>query len=200
MQGARAALGALWMLVLAADAVAAERGSVVSDPPAASVGSEVASSEADAVAGSTTWYGWQSLTTDAAAVGLALAAVNLGSPDQGTLTVLSVSTYALGGPIVHLSHENPGRAGLSLVARVALPAAGLYAAYALLPSPTLHGDSPPAWPRVAIPVASVVAAMTLDAALLGYEEKQSVPRTQVSWTPTLQLTDERADIGVLGSF
>ena len=55
------------------------------------------------------WYGWQSLTVDAA--GIACAATFR----QG----LCMTPFALSGPLVHLAHGRPGLAGVSLGIRLA---------------------------------------------------------------------------------
>lgn len=71
------------------------------------------------------WYGWQTLTADALALGLALAAraekgTEWASASQGA----SVGIYVGGGPFVHLAQRRPGRGVLSLAARVVLPLLG----------------------------------------------------------------------------
>src|SRR5262245_27043284 len=66
------------------------------------------------------WYGWQTLSTDAAAA--ALVALST-APDSLTpktiLGTAGVATYILGGPIVHTAHSQWGKAGVSLLLRVA---------------------------------------------------------------------------------
>src|SRR5262245_38497416 len=69
----------------------------------------------------TRWYGEQVLGTDAlswALLGAALKAEEAGPAIAG------VATYVVGGPIVHLAHENFGRAGISLSMRTAAPILG----------------------------------------------------------------------------
>jgi hypothetical protein len=61
---------------------------------------------------------------------LALSLVGLAGPwvmrsGGGSLGVLGVGLYLFGPPLIHLSHDNPGRAAGSLALRVALPLAGL---------------------------------------------------------------------------
>lgn len=71
-----------------------------------------------------TWYGAQILLVDAAAVGLLVASVTVGSGRPGLgegLAVASAGTYLLGGPIVHLAHGRADVAAGSLGLRVAVP-------------------------------------------------------------------------------
>lgn len=64
------------------------------------------------------WYGWQTLVADGAALVTGIAGAHFSSEELGYLTV---GGYVLGGPIVHLTRENFGRAGASLALRVGLP-------------------------------------------------------------------------------
>jgi hypothetical protein len=69
------------------------------------------------------WYGWQTLTTDGASVVLLLAAAATADSGRatGALGALSLGGYLLGGPVVHLVHDNPGRALGSFALRGGLP-------------------------------------------------------------------------------
>ena len=86
---------------------------------------------ADPPPADTTWYGWQTLLTDVASVGLATLTSAHGSPDTES-TVLGLSSaafYFLGGPAVHLLHGRGGTALLDFGLRVGIPAgAGLLGA------------------------------------------------------------------------
>lgn len=64
------------------------------------------------------WYGWQTLVADGAALVTGIAGAHFSSEELGYLTA---GGYVLGGPIVHLTRENFGRAGASLALRVGLP-------------------------------------------------------------------------------
>jgi hypothetical protein len=81
---------------------------------------------ADKAPAETVWYGWQTLTTDAAS--LALAGLSLASDGPGSERVFGVtaaSAFVLGAPIVHAAHGNLGRGVGSLALRVGMPALGL---------------------------------------------------------------------------
>ncbi len=67
------------------------------------------------------WYGWQTMTVDAAAVGTIALGVKVGSTP---LALSGVGGLVLGAPVLHAVHGNWGNAGLSLSSRVLLPLAG----------------------------------------------------------------------------
>ena len=69
------------------------------------------------------WYGWQTMTVDAAAVGTIALGVKVGSTP---LALSGVGGLVLGAPVLHAMHGNWGNAGLSLSSRVLLPLAGLF--------------------------------------------------------------------------
>ena len=68
--------------------------------------------------GPTTWYGWQTLTTDALSVGLVVVGSSNGSSG---VALLGVGTYLAGGPVVHAAHHRPNAIAGSLGLRVAAP-------------------------------------------------------------------------------
>jgi hypothetical protein len=59
-----------------------------------------------------TWYGWQVLPVDVAALALSLSQKNVG---------LMVSTFSVGAPLVHWAHGHPTRAIIDFGVRAALP-------------------------------------------------------------------------------
>ncbi len=63
-----------------------------------------------------TWYGWQTLFADFAAVGIAAATTRPGSAYPGAITFL------LAAPLVHLANGNAGGSAWSLGLRLGLPA------------------------------------------------------------------------------
>jgi hypothetical protein len=70
------------------------------------------------------WYGWQTLSLDAAALGLGLASF-ASNDGQGTASALlgsgALSTYAFGAPALHLLRGHEGKAVMSLGLRVGVP-------------------------------------------------------------------------------
>jgi hypothetical protein len=74
------------------------------------------------------WYGWKTLTLDAAAAGVALgglAAFDGSEASSAVVGSLALSTYGFGAPVVHLLHDEPSRAIASLGLRVGLPVVAL---------------------------------------------------------------------------
>ncbi len=63
-------------------------------------------------------YGLTTAAVDAAPT--ALAIVGIAAPAEDVL-IPAIALYALTGPVVHLAHDNPGRAGLSLLTRLGAP-------------------------------------------------------------------------------
>jgi len=75
-----------------------------------------------------TWYGWQTLIADGAAVGLLwLALVSSDGSAGNILGTASFMTYLLGGPIVHWAHGHGGKGWASVGLRVGLPIGGAIA-------------------------------------------------------------------------
>jgi hypothetical protein len=67
------------------------------------------------------WYGWQTLSTDLAAhttFGIGLSRGNR------YVTIAGVALWILGPAAIHLTNDEPERAGASLVGRIGLPAFG----------------------------------------------------------------------------
>ena len=120
------------------------------------------------------WYGWQTLATDGASFVLLIAAgatAASGAEAGGALGGLSLTTYLLGGPIVHFAHENVGRGFGSLALRGGLPI--VFGAVGVQLEDCSDGD----WfcglsGAVLGGLLGIVTAITVDASLLGYE---SVP-------------------------
>lgn len=71
------------------------------------------------------WYGWQTLLSDSAALTLlfAVGAVDLGD-GAGKFVGASLGMYLTGGPVIHATHGNWGRAAGSLGLRVGAPLLG----------------------------------------------------------------------------
>lgn len=76
----------------------------------------------------THWYGWETLATDAGAIGFAALTAWHGSSDTTSLVLglTSASFYFVGGPIVHLAHGRGTTALADFGLRLGIPlAAGL---------------------------------------------------------------------------
>jgi hypothetical protein len=72
------------------------------------------------------WYGWQTLATDGAAIGLisaSLATADNNGRNSPSLALAwgALGAYALGAPVMHFVHENPGRGFASFGMRIGGP-------------------------------------------------------------------------------
>jgi hypothetical protein len=73
------------------------------------------------------WYGWQTLLVDASAFGAGFLVYGAGGGQNSDVVRGTATTgviYALGGPVVHFAHRNPGRAAGSFALRLVLPVLG----------------------------------------------------------------------------
>jgi hypothetical protein len=124
----------------------------------------------------TRWYGWQTLIADGGALGFAVAAGSVNqranSPSTG-LAYASLGIYLLGGPVIHLGHQSPGRAAASLGMRAGMPVL-----FGLIGAGAEHcsgGD----WCGLSGAAIGgslgIIAAISLDAALLAREPVESHP-------------------------
>lgn len=113
-----------------------------------------------------TWYGWQTLSADAGAVGLLLLAASFRGTASTALAIGAAGVYALGAPAVHLARGHWAESLLSLGLRVALPLAGVGIDAAIA------GDADG---RTWLPglVAGCSGAIAADASLLGWEVVES---------------------------
>jgi len=100
-------------------------------PVALLLAASVARAESSEPGGGDTSYRWQVATTDAILMGTAIAGFSLEGKDasldyvaSNTMMTVGGFGYLLGAPIVHATHGRWGRAGLSLLLRVAIPATG----------------------------------------------------------------------------
>ncbi|HEY8087847.1 MAG TPA: hypothetical protein VIF09_08380 [Polyangiaceae bacterium] len=70
----------------------------------------------------TSWYGYQTLSTDGIALALLVpAAFSKSSPTAQGFGVGSVTMYGVGAPLVHMSHGNIGRGFADLAIRAGVP-------------------------------------------------------------------------------
>ncbi|MBI2390463.1 MAG: hypothetical protein HYV09_12815 [Deltaproteobacteria bacterium] len=147
-----------------------------------------------------TWYGWQNLAIDGAAVTLLYVAGNASGRDNDSFGYGAVATYALGGPIIHLAHGNPGTALGSLALRVGAPVGGAMLGCAADADSSELGCLGGAVVGFLLGYGTAVA---VDAAALAYEEHEA-PRawskTRPLVTPTASWTGHAGSIGLQGLF
>jgi hypothetical protein len=71
------------------------------------------------------WYGWQTLLSDGAALSLLFAVgATLQNDNAGRLIGASLAMYMVGGPVIHATRGNWGRAAGSLGLRAGAPLLG----------------------------------------------------------------------------
>jgi hypothetical protein len=160
------------------------------------------------------WYGWQTLTFDAAALGVGVTGVSLHEAHPGAGVVLGATGllgYSLSGPVVHWAHARPGAAGASLALRLGLPllTVGVLSGGAAARCPGTGGPDDERYcermERTLLVAGSLslLAASLLDASFLGWE---SPPRTAKSaaltpLVPVLAWDGRRgATLGLGGAF
>ena len=153
------------------------------------------------------YYGWQIFLTDAASVAAGFAA---GGDDLNRGLAVFGSGYVLGGPIVHLSHGNPGHALGSLALRVGLPALGAWALFG--PERACH-DTPDtegscgedviarAVAGVVLGALGVTTASLLDWTVLGLSVEEVPVERGLTLVPQVSAgADGSLQFGVLGRF
>lgn len=137
----------------------------------------------------TRWYGWQTLAVDALAIPVAFL-----KPEVG------IGTYALGPPIVHWAHGNPGRGAGSLAIRVGVPALlGLAAAS------SSGGTTEGFGIQTVLPLATAwFIAVFTDAIVIAREpvpvEKKSARLGPVTLIPSLATTGKQTTFSLSGTF
>jgi hypothetical protein len=156
------------------------------------------------------WYGWETLSLDAAALGL--GAMSFATYDgQGTAGALlgsgALSTYAFGAPAVHLLRAQSSKAVTSLGLRIGLPVLAVGIASVGRDSSCAQDSASfdaakcqPQRDRMMLAgVISVVAASLLDGAFVAWEPPP-VPR-KLSLSPVLAWDGEKGGVaGVAGAF
>ena len=139
----------------------------------------------------TVWYGWQTLTTDAAALTLVIVG---GALDEPLLLGGSFATYVLGGPIVHATHGNWGRATLSLGARVGVPLLGIATGVGL--EDCSGGEFCGFGGALIGGIVGLAGAVAIDSAALAREKKPLA----ASLIPSLRVSENETWFGVSGQF
>jgi hypothetical protein len=142
------------------------------------------------------WYGGFTLMADGLSLGAAIAGgITEGSGGDGEpFFWIAGGGYLFGAPIVHLVHENPGRAALSFGMRVALPLA--FFGTGLIIEDCPRGDfCGLASFVIGVPL-GMATAIALDASLVA----RDTVKESFSIAPTAMLTRDGASIGVIGTF
>jgi hypothetical protein len=126
-----------------------------------------------------TWYGWQTLSVDAVAIGTLLLGAAIvttrppsPTPIQGTRPVafaaVSMGLFVAGPPVVHLAHGKLVRGLASVGLRLVLPLAGFAIGY-LASGPLRSGAGSTLTDGAVGGVLGGAGAMAADAAVLGWD-------------------------------
>jgi hypothetical protein len=121
------------------------------------------------------WYGWQTLAVDGVADVLFVGG-SFGENENATMVGLAV--YLLGAPIIHGSHSEWPRAGLSLGLRGALPTAGGLIGYGLCTPDPVEFLRCIGAAVVGIGV-GIVVAQAIDSAAIAYGDDDRTTPTMV---------------------
>ncbi len=163
-------------------------------PTAVAVSSdESANAEKSAESASSSWYGWQTLGTDAAGIGLLIAA-GASPENSGVLIGVGAPMLVLGAPVVHAAHGRWGTGAASLGIRV-----GVILVSSLSFSGNCSGECGEQWllPLLLVPLPTVI-----DATVLAYESAPRLPSKSTTWTlhPRATLRSHTAILGFSGTF
>lgn len=138
------------------------------------------------------WYGEQILYVDGGLLLLAMPTVGI-----------SLAGYFVGGPIVHIVHENYGAAAGSLGLRVGLPLVGFAGGVAAACAFEKGGYCALVGLVVGVPVGAIAATL-IDAYVLAYHDPLSSagmrPATGFRLLPDVRITDAGASLGLVGVF
>ena len=154
------------------------------------------------------WYGWQTALVDVASLGLGAAVIGLsgnsssGSGAENVAGVLMVSTFVLGGPVVHAAHGQWGKAGASLGLRLGAPAAGALGGFLAGSASCPHDDGDVPCSAVGAGIGLIAGAATaiiVDAVMIAYEPEQTATRG-VRVVPVLIAEHDRWGAGLSCAF
>lgn len=167
---------------------------------------------AEAPRGATTWYGWQTLTVDAAS--LLVTTIGFATRGQNELSPVLVATglvgTVVGGPAVHWAHGRVGTGFMSLGVRVGAPvgaalsgaAAGAVVGFALTGGNALAAYAFGGLGGLGGLVLGSAAAVAVDASVFAREPSASESATRLRFVPTGSYDPQRkmAHVGIAGSF
>ncbi len=139
-------------------------------------------------------YRWQVFAADGASLALLVSGSKTGA------TVGAVG-YLLAAPIVHMGHDEGGRAAASLALRVGLPIAGAFGLAAALKHPCSADDDDCDDGTLEGAILGfglgMLAAMVIDTALIARPVKA---KPAVTWVPQVAVTPQQVGLSVVGRF
>jgi hypothetical protein len=143
------------------------------------------------------WYGGDVLAADGLGLLLIMGCAKVVSGHGGDWSAACVAPYLLAGPIAHTTHDQMGRAAISLGVRIVLPVVG-YAIGGLYPCKDcfIPNEVPGA-------LIGAAAAMVVDL-FMAYEPAvpppRTAPRRASDITPSVALAGGNLSVGVSGWF
>lgn len=149
-----------------------------------------------------TWYGWQTLVVDGAALSAILlgAAIDGSGRDGGDVALLGLLGYELGPGIVHFVHRNPGRGFASFGVRLGMPLTGAFLGASV--SSNCDGFRCEEDGAALGFLLGMAGAIAIDAAVFAFDERRPRPeRTSGATrglTPLVSVVPGRAWVGVGG--
>ncbi|MBI2395096.1 MAG: hypothetical protein HYV09_36335 [Deltaproteobacteria bacterium] len=147
-----------------------------------------------------TWYGWQTLTTDAVALPLFLLAGADSEPAALFGVLTGLTTYVFGAPIIHAAHHSPAKAFGSFGLRLAAPGIGAVLGCAAYGESEGLGCLPGAALGALVGHAT---AVVIDSAVLAYDDrgkKRSSSNAGGFVVPTATWSGDGGTIALLGAF
>lgn len=121
------------------------------------------------------WYGWQTLATDGAAVGLITASLITVDGGQhspsSALAWGALGVYGLGAPVMHFVHENPGRGFASFGLRIGGPIVLGFTGAMLENCRGGGGEFCGLGGALIGTTLGIIGAVTVDAAVFAYDDK-----------------------------
>jgi hypothetical protein len=160
------------------------------------------------------WYGWQTLTSDAASVALLIGAIQASGGygfyesetrlSANVLMTASLAGYVAGAPALHFIHERPAAAAGSIGLRLILPTLGGLIGSGLATCPPPSGE----WGNCGLGElvlgvgAGALAAVAIDAGALSWApikaEAPAAPR--LGFAPVISSDGKRGELRVFGTF
>lgn len=137
------------------------------------------------------WYGWQTLATDGGAVLLIVASLSMNDANRDTPTEAlawgAFGAYALGAPVVHFAHSNPGRGLGSVAMRVGGPILLGFVGSVLENCGNGGGEFCGLGGALLGATAGIVGAVVVDSAVFAYDDQPdstaSAPRFRLGLGP-----------------
>lgn len=147
------------------------------------------------------WYGWKTLTSDASAILLTVAALGLEESDvdvdTASLSISALLAYEFVPGIIHFTHKNPGRGFGSMGMRLGLPLAGAFLGASVASGCDEYGCE--AGGAALGFLLGIGGAIAIDAAVFAYDEPERADAHHPSLLPLVAVTPRGALLGFAGA-